>query len=122
MAVDPPWWPLVVEIYPRLLTCPVNRSVPACRIAYLDHLDLPANPAGRERAASTEDAFDAAISARFMHEHQAELAPHRPCRPRRLSKAGSGFPGSVALPAAPAGRCSYLTTTVPAMPGWMTQV
>jgi hypothetical protein len=58
--------PLVVEIYPRLLTGPVNKSRLESRLAYLDAA-FPDLPAGmRETAASSEDAFDAAVSALRM--------------------------------------------------------
>jgi hypothetical protein len=65
--------PRVVEIYPRLLTGAVNKSKREARERYLTmHWpDLPA--AKHEVAASSEDAFDAAVSARRMWEHQDEL-------------------------------------------------
>ncbi|HMC04937.1 MAG TPA: hypothetical protein VKJ83_05640, partial [Actinomycetota bacterium] len=71
-------WPRVVEIYPRLLTGPVDKSVQSARTDYLTRLGWPADPALRERAASTEDAFDAAVSALGMDEHQEDLAAPPP--------------------------------------------
>ena len=71
---DPPSWPRVVEIYPRLLTGAVRKSDPTARGAYLEARAWPGNAALRERAASTEDAFDAAVSARAMYLHRVELA------------------------------------------------
>jgi hypothetical protein len=71
---DPPSWPRVVEIYPRLLTGEVRKSDPAARAAYLDERGWPEDPVLRRRVASTEDAFDAAVSARAMDLHREELA------------------------------------------------
>src|SRR5207249_2523855 len=71
---DQAGWPRAVEIYPRLLTGPVAKSVQSARTGYLTRLGWPADAALRERAASTEDAFDAAVSALGMDEHQEDLA------------------------------------------------
>jgi hypothetical protein len=71
---DTAGWPRAVEIYPRLLTGPVTKSAPAARTAYLAALGWPADPHLRERVASTEDAFDAAISALRMFQHREDLA------------------------------------------------
>jgi len=71
-------WPRVVEIYPRLLTGPVAKSVQSARTEYLTRLGWPADAALRERAASTEDAFDAAVSALSMDEHKEDLAAPPP--------------------------------------------
>lgn len=67
---DDPAWPLAVEIYPRLFTPP--GLVKGHHRARRDHLeqrfpDQP--PLLRERAAGSEDAFDAAITALAMAEH-----------------------------------------------------
>ncbi|MFN8513056.1 MAG: hypothetical protein U0841_10800 [Chloroflexia bacterium] len=71
---DPPGWPRVVEIYPRLLTGPVTKSSEAGRSAYLaaQHWAIP--PALLPHALGGEDAFDAAISALLMARHTADLA------------------------------------------------
>jgi hypothetical protein len=65
--------PLVVEIYPRALTGPVNKSSWTDRRAFL--LDrFPEQPLELlERAAGSEDAFDAAASALVMAANEAEL-------------------------------------------------
>ncbi len=70
---DPPGPATVVEIYPRLFTGPVAKRDGAQRRRYLaeSRWDLPAALA--ELAASSEDAFDAAISALAMAEHLGEL-------------------------------------------------
>lgn len=67
-------WPRAVEIYPRLLTGPVTKSSQAARTHYLAALGWPADPLLQERVASTEDAFDAAMSALRMFQHQEDLA------------------------------------------------
>ncbi len=70
----PPGFPLVVEIYPRALTGPVHKSRWRSRHPYM-YARFPAQaPALLERAAGSEDAFDAAVSALVMAEHQDELA------------------------------------------------
>jgi hypothetical protein len=66
-------WPVVFEIYPRLLTGPVQKSNPAARESLLaqryPHLDA----AHRRLASESEDAFDAAVSALVMAEHMDDL-------------------------------------------------
>jgi hypothetical protein len=75
---DPIGWPRVIEIYPRALTGQVNKSRWNTRHAYL-HERFPSQPATLlERAAGSEDAFDAAVSALVMAEHQDELAALAP--------------------------------------------
>jgi len=70
---DPPGRPLVVEIYPRVLTGPVVKSDLDARFKYLSERFPALQPELRERAASTEDAFDAAVSALAMWEHRGHL-------------------------------------------------
>ncbi len=66
-------WPRLVEIYPRTLTGQVNKG------SWTDRHDLlfkrfPEQPAELlERAAGSEDAFDAAVSALVMYEHRDDL-------------------------------------------------
>ena len=68
-----PTVPLVIEIYPRLLTGPVRKSSPHDRVAYLRE-GFPEIPAHLESvAASSDDAFDAAVSAVVMARHVDEL-------------------------------------------------
>ncbi len=63
----------VLEIYPRLLTKAVVKGRHRARLKYLNDR-FPAQPeALRERAAGSEDAFDAAVSALVMAEHEHEL-------------------------------------------------
>jgi NTP pyrophosphatase (non-canonical NTP hydrolase) len=70
---DSPRFPLVVEIYPRHLTGPVVKSDADARRDYLAAQYPALTPAMRARAAISEDAFDAAVSALAMWEHRAEL-------------------------------------------------
>jgi hypothetical protein len=76
---DPPAPRTVVEIYPRALTGPVVKRRAEARRAYLD-LRFPGMPF-RERAAGSEDAFDAAVSALVMAAHADELAALRTVAP-----------------------------------------
>lgn len=71
---DAPGWPLVVEIYPRLLTGVVNKGNAAARASYLAARfpNLPAPLA--ELAQKSEDAFDAAVSALVMDAAHEELS------------------------------------------------
>jgi hypothetical protein len=65
----PTGWPRVVEIYPRLLTGLVNKSSWSDRHSYLQR-QFSSQPATfLERAAGSEDAFDAAVSALVMASH-----------------------------------------------------
>ena len=66
-----------VEIYPRLLTGPVKKSDEACRRAYVDSHFPAIGPTLRELACSSEDAFDAAVSALVMAGHAGELGALR---------------------------------------------
>jgi hypothetical protein len=71
---DEPASPMVVEIYPRLLTREVNKRSRESRCAYLlsDFSDLPGGV--RQQAEESEDAFDAIVSARKMWEHRRNFA------------------------------------------------
>ncbi|MCH7534020.1 MAG: hypothetical protein IIB36_19980, partial [Gemmatimonadetes bacterium] len=65
--------PMVIEIYPRLLTGPVVKSSPEARLAYLREAFPELPHAMVDVAASGEDAFDAAVSAMVMSRHTKEL-------------------------------------------------
>lgn len=70
---DAPALPLVVEIYPRLFYGSVAKSSPEARSARLgDYPGLSA--AQRQLAASSDDAFDAAVSALDMDPRRGEFA------------------------------------------------
>jgi len=69
---DPPRLPLVVEIYPRLMTGPVVKSDPEARRAHLDAV-AGISPPWRDLAAASEDAYDAAVSAVAMSLHLDDL-------------------------------------------------
>ncbi len=66
-------WPRVVEIYPRALTGLVDKGRWTSRHDYLLER-FPEQPRDLlERAAGSEDAFDAAVSGLVMGEHEREL-------------------------------------------------
>lgn len=83
---DDPAWPLAVEIYPRLLTGNVHKNRHHDRRKYLESHFPEQDPVLMERAAGSEDAFDAAVSAMVMGEqsrdfdHLAAFDPHAPER------------------------------------------
>ncbi len=72
--------PLVVEIYPRALTGPVAKSRGSSRREYLFERFADQEEPLLERAAGSEDAFDAAVSALVMSRHAGELAGLEPAR------------------------------------------
>jgi hypothetical protein len=88
---DEPAYPQILEIYPRLLTGPVNKTSATARQAYLDHTypDLGATlracrmPIGSayDAAVASDDAFDAAISALRMARGLAGPVPIPPDLP-----------------------------------------
>jgi hypothetical protein len=68
---DPSGLPVVVEIFHRVLTGPVRKNSPSERERYLGA--VPMRPDLGRRAAASEDAFDAAISAVVMAARVEEL-------------------------------------------------
>jgi hypothetical protein len=66
-------WPLAVEIYPRLFTPGVVKSRHRSRREYLERLFPDQDPVLRERAAGSEDAFDAAVSSLVMARHLDQI-------------------------------------------------
>jgi hypothetical protein len=75
---DPVALPLVIEIYPRALTGAVRKSRWTERHALLRHRFPSQPPEMLERAAGSEDAFDAAVSALVMAECQEQIAALTP--------------------------------------------
>jgi hypothetical protein len=65
--------PIVVEIYPRLLTGPVRKSNLIARTELLARRYPRLGAEHRQLAIASEDAFDAAVSALVMVEHVADL-------------------------------------------------
>lgn len=63
-----------IEIYPRSLTGNVDKGRWSARVAYMDKRFPDQTERFRERAAGSEDAFDAAVSALVMHAHRSALA------------------------------------------------
>jgi hypothetical protein len=70
---DPPGAPQLLEIYPRALTGPVDKGRWASRREYLQARFSDHDPVMLERAAGSEDAFDAAVSALVMAAHIEEI-------------------------------------------------
>ena len=68
----------LVEIYPRAFTGPVVKSDARARKQHLAQRFPSLPPDMRSLAASTEDAFDAAVSALGMWEHRDALARLQP--------------------------------------------
>lgn len=65
--------PLVIEIYPRLLTGAIRKSDPGARRRFLESR-LTDGPADfRKRAVGSPDAFDAAVSVLKMARHRREI-------------------------------------------------
>lgn len=70
---DTPGCHTVIEIYPRALTGPVTKSKREARRQYLISTTWSWTDAHRHAAESSEDAFDAAISALVMAEYAVAL-------------------------------------------------
>ncbi|MCY2960228.1 MAG: hypothetical protein NTY35_08680 [Planctomycetota bacterium] len=70
---DPPRLPMAVEIYPRQLTGPVNKSSRVARALYLQARFADQPDAFLRAAESSEDAFDAAVSALRMQRCARQL-------------------------------------------------
>ncbi len=66
---DEPRSPLVIEIYPRVLTRAVTKSNPAERARYLTAYAGTLTREQLERATESEDALDAAVSALVMMQN-----------------------------------------------------
>jgi hypothetical protein len=65
--------PRLVEIYPRLLTGPVRKARADARAHYMAERFPHMDGELARRAASTDDAFDAAVSALVMSNHSGAL-------------------------------------------------
>jgi hypothetical protein len=70
---DPVNLPMVLEIYPRSLTGPVVKSSAAARVDYVSAHFPQLTSQQKELVASSEHAFDAAVSALVMHQHADEF-------------------------------------------------
>ncbi len=86
-----------VEIYPRLLTGPVKKSVKECRQAYMHDHHSTIDATMMKRACSSEDAFDAAVSALVMARHAGELAALRQATDAQTLLEGAIWRPGVAL-------------------------
>ena len=72
--------PLVIEIYPRLLTGAVRKADHYARAAYLAESCLEIDEEFARKAASCEDAFDAAVSAMTMSCHSDDISALSACQ------------------------------------------
>jgi hypothetical protein len=70
---DPPRLPMAVEIYPRVLTGPVTKSSRVARALYLQARFADQRDDLLRLAESSEDAFDAFVSALRMQRHARQL-------------------------------------------------
>jgi hypothetical protein len=70
---DPIAFPLVIEIYPRLLTGAIVKGDPTSRHAYLAAQYSQLSAEIGNLGASSEDAFDALVSALVMSEHSDDF-------------------------------------------------
>ena len=77
---DPPRWPLVVEIYPRMFTGPVNKSDRGRTPRYIDRRSRQRRAEHRDARRRSEDAFDALFSA---HRECGTTATRSALRPPR---------------------------------------
>ena len=78
---DRPRLPMLVEIYPRLLTGAVVKSSAGARARYLEGERFGAlAPEARAQASASEDAFDALISALVLREQASTLLSLEPAR------------------------------------------
>lgn len=88
-----PLRPVVMEIYPRSFTGPVNKSSREAREAYLQRLDTTLGPEILRSAAMTEDAFDALCSVIGMVRQAEEIAQLLQSSDEITLTEGSIFPG-----------------------------
>ena len=90
----PPAFPCVVEIYPRSFTGPICKSNSAERAAYLrTHLDGQLSQETFDRAASSEDAFDALCSVIGMARQRDDFLKLKQATDGRKLLEGDIFPG-----------------------------
>src|SRR5690606_27772025 len=92
-----------IEIYPRLLTGPVKKSSQEDRERYLSSGYPEISSEQLHQAASSEDAFDAAVSAVIMARHEDQVRSLRQATdPTTLLEGRIWWPEEAASPA-PAG-------------------
>lgn len=71
---DPPLWPLVFEIYPRVFTGSVRKSNSAARVELTQERYPNLNSTHARAMCASDDAFDAAVSALELWRHRDEIA------------------------------------------------
>ncbi len=105
----------VIEIYPRLMTGPIRKRRIDERTEFVEKHLASQSTAMRALAASTEDAFDAAVSALVMADHASELAALPEILDPQLLREGMiwqparRFDGQIAIGPAPTRRRPILT-------------
>jgi hypothetical protein len=99
---DPPTFPLVVEIYSRLMTGPVHKSSESARTAYLAARRKHFPGLSREvlrQARASEDAFDALITCLIMTQYREEFPQLRQATdPEYLIEGQTWTPGVGLIP------------------------
>jgi hypothetical protein len=85
---DQPSFPMALEVYPRLLTGPVNKSDPLKRMALLRERYPDLDPGWLTLAVKSDDAFDAAVSAIVMSEHASSFGVLPDCQDPQVRKEG----------------------------------
>jgi hypothetical protein len=70
---DAPGFPLLIEIYPRILTGPVRKSSRDARARYVAAHGGELDAAMQHAAINSDDAFDALFSALAMWRHRCEI-------------------------------------------------
>jgi len=87
---DVPRLPMLVEIYPRVLTGPVVKSSAAARTEYLAQPRFDALlQETRAQAEASEDAFDALVSALVMRRHAASFSRLAQARDEQIRLEGA---------------------------------
>ena len=94
-----PALPMVMEIYPRSFTGPVNKSSREARADFLRKLEYPFDQEGLRLSAESEDAFDAVCSAIGLAQQAKAIEKLRQATDATTLLEGTIFPG---LPIAPA--------------------
>lgn len=97
-AVGPATWPRVVEIYPRLLTGNVAKAQEAARRRHAAALGWPPDPSQRAAVVRSDDAFDAAFSARAMARGARGLVDLPPVPPEAAVEGWIWSPGPSPTP------------------------
>jgi hypothetical protein len=106
---DAPRFPMVVEIYPRVLTGPVVKGREGGRRQYLETRYPSLTPQVLADASRSDDSFDALVSALVMAGHTEEFSVLTPARDAdQLFEGQIWFPNGGRKAPAPAAATSPL--------------